>query len=174
MKILVYNATAQAKIGAKTNPEPWMHVVITNNNEFAIFIWDTREVLETGKCAKDIDFTGCENARDNHKELKNLPEGMEVNFKELPKVPRFKVFKDDKGRIGCYRHGYVAIIENGKVVEVKQIEGYKTIADYLKANPDCKKATKDDEAILPILDAVKALKAGENKIHLFDTWYNLK
>jgi hypothetical protein len=172
MKILVYNATAQAKIGAKTNPEPWMHVVITNNNEFAIFIWDTREVIETGKCAKDIDFTGCENARDNRKELKNLPEGMEVNFKELPNVPRFKVFKDDKGRIGCYRHGYVAIIENGKVVSVDN--HFDDTKDFLHLRPEFKPAAKNEEAILPILDAVKALKAGENKIHLFDTWYNLK
>lgn len=56
LTILRYNEDLQKLIGCKTKPEPWMHIgfVGTDMSEddyWAIWVWDTRQVLEEGKCS---------------------------------------------------------------------------------------------------------------------------
>jgi hypothetical protein len=59
--ILRYNKYIQSILKTKTNPEPWLHIIIVGEDDkgvdprlysstvdYAIYIWDTREVIETG------------------------------------------------------------------------------------------------------------------------------
>lgn len=89
MKIVRYNkAELQQAIGASTEPKKFLHLVITNDNRYAIYVWDTREVVETGKLSTEPshDLSALETAtkaRDKHEPLVNLPEGFEVDFSEI-------------------------------------------------------------------------------------------
>ena len=167
MKILRYTESVQKQLNSKTKSEPWLHVVIKDNGEYAIYVWDTRKVIETGK-TKETKFDGCTEARDNHKALVNLPSGMEFDFKSMQKLPRFKTFSDGH-RTGCYRHGYLAIVENGKVVRVYQVGD-----EFIKDCYPFKRCGKDEATIKAIIEAVKALKEGKNTIKYFDNWYFIK
>lgn len=58
LAILRYNADLQKLVGAKTRPEPWMHIgfISTDMSDkayWAIWVWDTRQVLEEGQCSHD-------------------------------------------------------------------------------------------------------------------------
>lgn len=75
-----YNETIQKRIGSNTKPEPWLHVAICNRimkNDgklflfYAIYVWDTRQVIETGKADGNITgvHRGFVRASDNHKPL---------------------------------------------------------------------------------------------------------
>jgi hypothetical protein len=53
--ILKYTETLQKALDLKTKVEPWLHLAVVNVNPgdkveyvFAVFIWDTRQILETG------------------------------------------------------------------------------------------------------------------------------
>jgi hypothetical protein len=66
MAIFKYTEEIQKQIGSKTKPEPWLHIafskyVNSGSNRiggryrntayaFAIYVWDSRNVLESGKC----------------------------------------------------------------------------------------------------------------------------
>lgn len=52
MKIFRYTADFQKEAGLKFKAEPWMHIAVTDSNEYAIYVWDSRQVLETGKLSK--------------------------------------------------------------------------------------------------------------------------
>lgn len=84
MKILRYTPELQKALGSKVKSEPWLHAMILQNGCWAIYVWDTREILDanvesnakqempiykfkgmkatdsykplTGKLAKDINF----------------------------------------------------------------------------------------------------------------------
>lgn len=170
MRIFVYNEVAKKAIKAKAETQDWLHVAINDKGEYAIYIWDTREVIATGK-TKATKFEGCTEARDNHKALVNLPEGVEFDFKGMQKLPRFKTFSDGH-RIGCYRHGYVAIVEDGKVTNVQQ--HFDDTNDFIKCCPTFRKCGKDEATAKAIIEAVKALKEGKNTIEYFDNWYFIK
>lgn len=74
MRIVRYNnEQVQQELRAKTKPEPWLHVCITDaypNGEsmYAIYVWDTRQIVETGKC-KPSACDDATRALDNHKPL---------------------------------------------------------------------------------------------------------
>jgi hypothetical protein len=60
MKILRYTDKVQEALSEKTKAEPWMHIALAPLNLgpfmvqfYAIYVWDTREVVETGEL-KDI------------------------------------------------------------------------------------------------------------------------
>jgi hypothetical protein len=65
-KVYRYNKELQNIIGSKINPEPWMHLVVNTQGwymngvashekpMYAIYIWDTRQVLESGNFDKNI------------------------------------------------------------------------------------------------------------------------
>lgn len=48
MTILRYTPEVQKQLGSKTKPEPWLHVCM-QNDMYAIYVWDTRQILESGK-----------------------------------------------------------------------------------------------------------------------------
>lgn len=55
LTILRYNEALQKLVGARTKAEPWMHIGfvgtdMSDDDYWAIWIWDTRKVLEEGKC----------------------------------------------------------------------------------------------------------------------------
>lgn len=67
MKVYKYSEKLKELLGCKTNPEPWMHIVIQGdevtsnqklrqmkNGKYAIYVWDTREVLEEGKVKPEV------------------------------------------------------------------------------------------------------------------------
>lgn len=68
MKILRYTEAIQKQIGSKTKPEPWMHIGI-QSGKYAIWIWDTRQIVGTGKFSGDISKLQGTAAKDNHKPL---------------------------------------------------------------------------------------------------------
>jgi hypothetical protein len=47
MKIVAYSQEIQKAIGSKTEPAPWLHLATTNKFVVAIYVWDTREIIET-------------------------------------------------------------------------------------------------------------------------------
>jgi hypothetical protein len=53
MIIKRYDAEAQKLLGSKVKPEPWLHVAISETN-WAIYIWDTRIVLDAGKSTANL------------------------------------------------------------------------------------------------------------------------
>ena len=63
--IVRYNENVQIYCKAKTKPEPWMHCAMIEDG-YDIYVWDTREVIETGKLksmpqvVKDASFTFAE------------------------------------------------------------------------------------------------------------------
>ena len=83
--ILRYNEHLKNKIGSKTKPEPWMHIVIIVNSvtgrgavktrkcSYAVYVWDTREIIETGSFdyKQPINYLEmyADKARDNHEPL---------------------------------------------------------------------------------------------------------
>lgn len=67
IQILRYTEAIQKALGCKTKPEPWLHIGISSDGHYGIWIWDTRQILETGKC--DADKVNGTPAKDNHKEL---------------------------------------------------------------------------------------------------------
>lgn len=55
MAVLRYSESIQKQIGSKTKPEPWLHITTARTGKdgkqawYAIFVWDTRQVVEEGK-----------------------------------------------------------------------------------------------------------------------------
>jgi hypothetical protein len=49
MKILKYSDSIKKKFKCKTNTEPYLHFIITDK-AWAIYIWDTRRIIETNSC----------------------------------------------------------------------------------------------------------------------------
>lgn len=67
MKVFRYDAKAQHFSGSNVKPEPWLHIGILDDGRYAIWVWDTRQIVGTG--------TGCKawpgvKAADNHQPLK--------------------------------------------------------------------------------------------------------
>jgi hypothetical protein len=54
--IFKYTKEIQKKLGSKTMAEPWLHILVYDN-AYAIWVWDTREVLEYDK-TNVLDITG--------------------------------------------------------------------------------------------------------------------
>lgn len=48
MYIFRYNADIQSAIKAKTEAQPWLHIAVSEKG-YDIYVWDTREVIESGK-----------------------------------------------------------------------------------------------------------------------------
>lgn len=83
MKIVRYNKTeVQTALGSTTAPQKYLHAVLANDGTFAIYVWDTREVVETGKAAEQS-IDAFPNARDKKTALVNLPDGVVIDFAEL-------------------------------------------------------------------------------------------
>ena len=75
MKILRYDERVQQQLKSKTKPEPWLHIALADSNDrsyvFAIYIWDTREVIETGTTDNVTMYSLDGNiAKDNHTMIK--------------------------------------------------------------------------------------------------------
>lgn len=70
MKILRYTDAVQRQVGCKTKPEPWLHIGLSGNS-FAIWVWDTRQVVEDGLTGMTmLDNVTGQPATDNHVALK--------------------------------------------------------------------------------------------------------
>lgn len=72
IKIYRYNAVLQSIIDAKLTPEPFMRCGILESGAYAIWVWDNRECLSTGKtnpAAYTKKFAGVPIARDSHEPL---------------------------------------------------------------------------------------------------------
>lgn len=65
MKILAYSPEIQKQAKTKTNPAPWLHFGVTKGGHFAIWVWDTRDVIEPGKLSNgDIDGKSVHDSKD--------------------------------------------------------------------------------------------------------------
>ena len=100
-KVFKYNEKWQTFFGSNIKPEPWMHIVASvykSDNDmqvtrttgklvvqYAIFVWDTREVLEAAKVDVNngIGFVVLEKnqprAKDNGTKLVGLPTDLDIN-----------------------------------------------------------------------------------------------
>lgn len=68
MKVGRYTDEIQAKLNTKTKPEPWLHIAIAaeyhpdnrgnGEMEWAIYVWDTREVIESGSKSYHVQGRG--------------------------------------------------------------------------------------------------------------------
>jgi hypothetical protein len=57
MRIAAYTDDVQKRLGTKTKPAPYLHIAMgrfRGSTIFAIYIWDTREVVEEGTTDKDL------------------------------------------------------------------------------------------------------------------------
>lgn len=105
MVIKTYNPEVQKFLHSKTEPQPWLHAAIVNdfrNNKdykdgdetvtktpmhWAIYIWDTREVIETGEMLNVSAFlhrvkVPGRNAVDNYKQLNgNVNQAIKNEFR---------------------------------------------------------------------------------------------
>lgn len=66
--IYVYDDKVQQQVGAKTKPEPWLHIACTQAR-WAIYVWDKREIIEEGPMPRYDAVTG-KKANDSHEPLK--------------------------------------------------------------------------------------------------------
>lgn len=69
-----YNGAAQEYTKAKIEPQPWLHIAFSNQGgAFAIFVWDTRKVVEFGNLRYNENRTpkeaGLTRAKDNKQPL---------------------------------------------------------------------------------------------------------
>lgn len=67
MKVLRYTSDVQKQIKSNIGAEPWLHIGILDDGRYAIWPWDTREIIRRGKC-DPTKVTGTP-AKDNHKPL---------------------------------------------------------------------------------------------------------
>jgi hypothetical protein len=70
--ILRYTEELQKFYRAKTKPEPWLHFVHVSGqlgDRWAIYVWDTRQVIEEGSDYRPVP-QGVQKASDNHEMLK--------------------------------------------------------------------------------------------------------
>lgn len=87
MKILQYTPKIQKELGLKLDPAPWMHIAIQTSLQFrdkfvyAIFPWDSREVLDSG----DSKYKGISQilekqrvAKDNAEDLKGSGDPIDI------------------------------------------------------------------------------------------------
>jgi hypothetical protein len=85
-----YSKGIQSILHSKTKPEPWMHALIVPLSNagksfkfaYAIYIWDTRAVLETGKgtVSSHHVFDWASDALDNHQPLKGISDKDELQI----------------------------------------------------------------------------------------------
>jgi hypothetical protein len=87
----------------KAKPEPWLHIAIfaSNNNTggsiYAIYVWDTRQVIESGYLSYSISEitkntkSVIEIPKDNHEQLKH-------NHKEPAVSVSNRLYKPSKNR----------------------------------------------------------------------------
>jgi hypothetical protein len=67
MKIFAYTTELRTLFSLKTYPEPWLHLGINDDGDIAVWVWDTRAIVETSK-TKGIPIG--KPVHDNHKPLK--------------------------------------------------------------------------------------------------------
>jgi hypothetical protein len=74
MKILKYTPVIKQQIGSKAEPAPYLHIAIvktyTSKVVYAIYIWDTREIVEIKEVARKYEGILGANATDNREPLK--------------------------------------------------------------------------------------------------------
>ena len=76
MKVLKYTLEVQKQLKSKAKPEPWLHVLLVKHPSYddslsyAIYIWDTRAIVETSTCERKTSTIKGTSANDNHKPLK--------------------------------------------------------------------------------------------------------
>lgn len=56
LQIYKYTPEAQDFVKSKAKSEPWLHIAIAPNGDYDIYVWDTRQVIESGR-AKRIPVT---------------------------------------------------------------------------------------------------------------------
>lgn len=97
LAILRYNVVACKLIGAKTKPAPWMHLGIIKTDKeqnkfyWAIWVWDTREVIEEGTAdmsVKDQVYDISTYANDNRMQLKGTSRFAELFLISISKSKR--------------------------------------------------------------------------------------
>jgi hypothetical protein len=98
--IAKYTESMQKTLNSTTKPEAWLHVAINSVGEWSIYVWDTREILETGEI-KTLRFSfRYEPAMDNL----------------LPLIGKTKVnFQSKLGKRNINVNREVTRDENGKV-----------------------------------------------------------
>lgn len=75
MKILRYTEDVQKQLKSKAKPEPWLHVLLIKHPSYddclsyAIYVWDTRAIVEASVCKGEISVVKGTSAKDNHKPL---------------------------------------------------------------------------------------------------------
>jgi tRNA A37 threonylcarbamoyladenosine modification protein TsaB len=142
MKIFKYNADAKSTVDymsgkVKTKPEPWLHIVyvtdaFNNKTYWAIYIWDTRQVVEEGICNGTHDSliasAHLQHAIDNHTLLVST------------KIPAIKATFDNRV-FGVNGDDIVAVYDNekdarAKVGKDKQVRKVVSAMTAALSNPE--------------------------------------
>lgn len=64
--VVRYTRSIQYACCSRTVPQPWLHCYQNEDNEVRIFIWDSRQVVETIKMPTQLDFSRAEVVEDNY------------------------------------------------------------------------------------------------------------
>lgn len=101
MKIVAYTKEIQEKLKSKVEPAPYLHcgIIVMKGKDrtgekqsgtmWAIWVWDTREVVEDGMSKGTIYLDGTKPVKDDHKPLKGGgPNASYINAKFIAKMDR--------------------------------------------------------------------------------------
>lgn len=66
-----YDERIQRQMSSKLEAKPWLHIAVNNFGDYAIYVWDTREIIETGMISYKLEGS---RANDNWQQLVGLSE----------------------------------------------------------------------------------------------------
>ena len=113
IRIYQFSEEAQRITNASVESKPWLHIAITKDNDYYVYVWDTREVQATGNCKELGNFIGT-TVNDNHKPLTC---GGQTLLTMSVKVSIRRWFKDALHTVAYFKSAGYHFID-GKLVTV--------------------------------------------------------